>query len=229
MLRPRRTTNQRRMASKPRLLVDFVDAKAARLAVERWHYSQRLPLGPLVRLGVWEGDRFAGVVLFGRGASNTLGKAYGLGQTEVCELVRVAMRAHATPVSKVVKFALRKLRESNPGLRLVVSFADPSHGHHGGIYQAGGWVYAGQSGATPMFFHDGRWKHNREVSGGAFGGERRLTAEHVKHLPKKVMPGKFRYLMPLDDQMRRQVAELAQPYPKRADVERIIEEASGGT
>jgi hypothetical protein len=29
------------------------------------------------------------------------------------------------------------------GLRLIVSFADTAQGHHGGIYQAAGWIYSG--------------------------------------------------------------------------------------
>jgi len=33
------------------------------------------------------------------------------------------------------------------GVRLVVSYADPAHGHHGGIYQAGNWVYLGRTHA----------------------------------------------------------------------------------
>ncbi len=34
-------------------------------------------------------------------------------------------------------------------------------------------------------------------------------------LPQRKMPGKHRYLFPLDDAMKAQVAPLAKPYPKR--------------
>ena len=36
---------------------------------------------------------------------------------------------------------------------------------------------------------------------------------------KVVTPGKYRYLMPLDAEMRQKVLPLAQPYPRRRSVE----------
>jgi hypothetical protein len=201
------------MSSKAALRVDWATHAAAKYAVETWHYSKRLPMPPLVRVGVWENDKFIGVVLFGRGASPHLGAPYGLTQLECCELVRVALTAHETPVSRIVAIAMRFLKKSNPGLRLIVSFADSSQGHHGGIYQAGNWTYAGRSAGSIEFYHDGRWKHNREVSGGAFGGARKIA--DPSKLPQRKTEGKYRYLMPLDDEMRKRVAPLSQPYPKR--------------
>ena len=37
----------------------------------------------------------------------------------------------------------------------------------------------------------------------------------VRGLPKVKVPGKHRYLMPLDPEMRAKILPLAQPYPKR--------------
>lgn len=121
------------------LHLDWCTYEAARYAVEHWHYSRSLPTPPLVKIGVWESGRFIGCVLFGRGANNNMYKPYGLTVTEACELVRVALHRHVAPVSKIVGIALRFLRKSNPGLRLVVSYADPNEGHTGAIYQAMNW------------------------------------------------------------------------------------------
>lgn len=104
--------------------VDWATHKAAKHAVENWHYSRVLPVPPLVKIGVWEAEKFAGVVLFSRGANNNLLKPFGLKQTEGCELTRVALRDHKTPVSRIIRIALNFLRESNAGMQLVVSFAD---------------------------------------------------------------------------------------------------------
>ena len=201
------------MSSKPVLRLDWCSHEAAKYAVMNWHYSQSMPMPPLVKIGVWEDDEYIGCVLFGRGANNAVGARYALSQLEVCELVRVALRRHRTPVSRIVAVALRMLRKSNPGVRLVVSYADEDQGHLGGIYQAGGWVYVGRGQPTTHFFHQGRWKHNREVTGGAFGGSRKVADYHS--LPTKVVQGKHKYLMPLDDEMRKQIAPLAKPYPKK--------------
>jgi hypothetical protein len=161
---------------------------------------------------VWEDDRFIGAVMFARGASPHLGTKYGLTQTEVCELVRVALTKHESQVTRIVAIALRLLKKSNPGIKLVVSFADPAQGHHGGIYQGGGWIYTGQSNPMPQYFHEGRWKHCREVASGAFGKGGAIKG--YKDLPQKLCPGKYRYLMPLDDSIKSKVSQLAKPYPK---------------
>ena len=76
------------------MIVAPVDAKAARYAVEHWHYSQRMPVGRSTYIGVWEDKRFVGVVIFGRGASPHLGTAYQLTPMECVELTRVALRDH---------------------------------------------------------------------------------------------------------------------------------------
>jgi hypothetical protein len=168
----------------------------------------------MVKVGVWESSRYVGCVLFARGNSPTLGQRYGLSITQVAELVRVALDRHVSPVSRIVAIAVRFIRRACAGLRLIVSFADPGRGHHGGIYQAAGWLYAGESEPSWQWLHAGRWKHNREITSGAFGRPRKVAEYAV--LPRRQAPGKHRYLMPLDDAMRAQIAPLAQPYPKRA-------------
>lgn len=168
-----------------------------------WHYSKTMPTGKLVKIGVWEDGRFIGAVLFGRGASPNLGKAYGLNQGECCELVRVALDKHHAPVTQIVASSIRLLCGQSAGLRLIVSFADPMQGHVGSVYQAGNWIYAGQTGEKHQYYLDGRWRHTRSV----WYDPRRPDAAH------RLDEGKHRYLMPLDRGMRRQVAPLAQPYP----------------
>ena len=74
-------------------------------------------------LGVWEGPRYVGVIVFGRGATPRIGQPYGLQQGQVCELVRVAMRDHASPVSRMLAVAVRLLKRRCPALRLVISYA----------------------------------------------------------------------------------------------------------
>ena len=201
------------MQDKPKLKIDWASHAAAKHAVETWHYSKRLPMPPLVKIGAWENERFVGVVLFGRGANNAIGKEFGLTQTEACELVRVALHKHFFPVSKIGALAVRWLKKHSPGIRLIVSYADEQQGHIGGIYQAMGWIYVGRSQGSVEFFHEGRWKHSREVTSGAFGGCRKV--KDISALPKRKTIGKHKYLMPLDEEMRSLALKLAKPYPKK--------------
>lgn len=173
----------------------------------------------MMHIGVWESSKFIGCVLFARGATGELLTPYGLNQIEGCELVRIALGRHANPVSRIVKIALRMVVVACPGLRLVVSFADPSKGHHGGVYQAGGWIYSGDSAPSSMYQDkSGKLWHERMISPTGFKkvfGKYRnvLTPAECKRIR---LPGKHRYLMPLDEEMRAKIAPLAKPYPKRA-------------
>lgn len=188
------------------LKVDWATHEAAKYACEKWHYSECLPAGKLVKVGVWESEKFIGVVLFSRGANNNLGSPYQLEQTQVCELTRIAMTSHKTPVSRIVSITMKFLQKNSPNLHLIVSYADPMQGHHGGVYQAGGWVYVGASKAQREVMHNGKVMHKRTANA-LFGT--------IKGMEKSPIMWKHKYLMPLDDDMRKQIMPLAKPYPKR--------------
>lgn len=203
------------MTDKP-LHIDWASHEAAKYACENWHYSRCLPAGKLVKVGAWENGKFIGVVLFGRGATPNLGRPYNLGQDKCVELVRIALTKHQSPVSRIAALAIKFLKRSNPKLRLIVSFADQSQGHHGGIYQAGNWIYNGQGDPAKFYMIRGKLTHPRSI--GAKGLVQNIHgARHIDPNATVVdVPGKHRYLMPLDAEMRRRILPLAKPYPKRA-------------
>lgn len=213
---------------KPVLRLDWCSYEAAKFACENWHYSKTTPHQKLVRVGVWERGKFVGCVLFGDGANNRMFEPYGLGYEDGCELVRVALTKHETPVSRIVSIALKFLRKHCPSIRLVLSFADPEQGHHGGIYQAGGWIYAGKTTAADEYLVNGRRMHGRALrSTRSTHARRSVAAANVMEWARKVLDpnikrvdgsSKHRYLMPLDDEIRARVAPLARPYPKRSRV-----------
>lgn len=203
---------------KPELRIDWATHDAATYAVENWHYSKRMPKAKLVKVGVWEDERFVGVVLFGSGAGqSTNGTRYGLAASgEVAELVRVALRDHATPVSRIISVALKFLARVNPGLKLVISFADTAQGHHGGIYQAGNWVYSGVTEGDKEFHVKGEVLHPKAVYMRRWVQSEAWLKQNIDPMARLVKtPGKHRYLMPLDTEMRERIAPLSKPYPKR--------------
>jgi len=193
------------------LKLDWATYEATKFACLNWHYSKCLPVGKLVKIGVWEENKFIGVVLFGRGANKSLGQPYGCDQTESCELVRIALKIHKTPVSKIISIALKFLKKSNPKIKLVVSFADIEQNHHGGIYQATNWIYDGKSNAADEYLFKGKRWHGR-----AF---RKTHGSHLKFIDKglEIVQGsqKYRYLFPLDQKLRDTLIKKALPYPKR--------------
>jgi len=198
------------------LHLDWATHKAAKYAVEHWHYSQCLPAGKIVKIGVWEDKKFIGVVLFSRGATPNLLKPYGLTQYQGCELTRVALTNHKSTVSKIVSIAIKLLKRQSPKMRLIVSFADPDQNHKGGIYQAGNWIYNGEGSRAKFFKIMGKKTHPRTI--GAKGIKQSIQSIREKLDPNAsviICMGKHRYLMPLDKAMRMQIEPLSKPYPKR--------------
>ena len=207
------------MSSRPELHIAPCGYDAAKFAVEHWHYSGSMPVGKRVSFGVWEDDSFRGCILFARGATPNIGSPYGLEQAKICELVRVALRNHNWEVSRCLSIALSELSGHAKGLRLVVSYADPNQGHHGGIYQATNWIYAGRTDSARMFRINGDVVHPRTV--GSAGGIQSIdwVRENMDPNAEEVTrPGKFRYLYPLDEDMRSKVEQLREPYPKPEDL-----------
>ena len=127
------------------LKLDWCSYKAAKFACENYHYSKCLPSGKLMKIGVWEDGRFIGVVIFSRGANPKIGKKYGLEQTQVCELTRVALSNHKTPVTRIISIAFKLLKRACPSIVKVISYADPEQGHKGIVYKAGNWKYEGRT------------------------------------------------------------------------------------
>lgn len=212
------------MSNKPVLKIDWCSHEAAKYAVEKWHYSRSMPAGKLVKVGAWEDDRFIGAVIFGRGANNNIGKPYELQQTEICELVRVALFNHVAFVSQIVAKAIKFLVGQSKGLRLIVSYADPAQGHIDSIYQAMNWVYAGRtSGGTAMVkMANGDVLHKKTVfSRYGTNDASKIGGAWVKPVEK------HKYLYPLDKAMRKQIAPLALPYPKKQEAQ-LVERVEDG-
>ena len=172
-------------------------------------------MGKLVKVGAWEEGKFIGVVLFGRGATPNLGKPYNLRQDECVELVRIALTQHQNAVSRIASLAIKHLKQANPKLRLIVSFADQSQGHHGGIYQAGNWVYNGQGNPANFYMIRGKLTHPRSIGAKGLVQNIHGAKQLDPHATVVNIPGKHRYLMPLDAEMRERIIPLAKPYPKR--------------
>lgn len=203
------------MQEKAKLKIDWATHEAAKYACVNWHYSKTIPVNKLVKIGVWENDKFVGVLIFGKGASAVLHKQFNLESTEVCELVRVALNKHINPVSKMMALAIKFLKKACPELKVIVSFADPSEGHHGGIYQATNWIYTGTSADTVEYFYNNAWRHVTDVY-------KRLNSETIKTLQKRKKTGKYRYVFPLNQEMYNHIIKQKKPYPKRMKQAMVI-------
>ena len=198
------------MPSRPDLRLDWCSHEAAKYAVVHWHYSRRMPTFKQIYIGVWEDGSFIGAVIFGRSSTPYLGDMFSLDTTQCVELTRIALRKHRSPVSKIGAISVNMIREQSNGLRLIVSYADPLVGHHGGIYQAMNWVYIGKSGKNKQYHWKGKWRNDSNIR-----REFQRDPSLKPTLKTRIAPPKYKYIYPLDDAMRQQIEPLRQPYPKR--------------
>jgi len=188
------------MQGKVNLKVDWCSYEAAKYACLHWHYSKCTPQSKQVWIGVWEDDIFIGVVSFGRSSTPYLGTAFNLETTECVELTRIALNKHKTQVSKIVSISFKLLKKQSPGIKLIVSFADPLQGN---------WIYIGTSSSNIQYFFRSKWRNDSPLM-------RHLQKNPLQKdiLEKRKVPGKHKYLMPLNKEMRKQILLLSKPYPK---------------
>ena len=102
----------------------------------------------------------------------------------------LALGPHATPTSRIVAIAVRLLRRQSPGLRLIVSYADPEQRgpsgdpHLGILYQALSFQFIGCTNRESLIRLNGRLFHPRTVTSAT--GRDRSTGCSVTSPP---MPG----------------------------------------
>jgi hypothetical protein len=120
--------------------------------VESHHYSGCVPRGKNVFFaGYGEHGTYAAAV-YGWGVnpyqerflSGLLGREVTRESCyELKRLVRAEPRDDRYPLTAFLAGVHRLLRRK--GIRYVVSFSDPAHGHSGGIYRASNFVHVGQT------------------------------------------------------------------------------------
>ena len=209
------------------LKLDWCSYHAARYAVQHWHYSQSLPSSKTARLGVWENGRFVGSIIFAWGANLRLSGEFGLKMVQCCELCRVALTRHQTPVSRIVTIATKMLKRTMPGIRLIVSYADPEHGHIGGIYKAMGWTYVGESAGPGGMMLKGKPTHRRTINSKYGTSSVAWLRRHVDHDAYiiQTLP-KHKYLFALDAEMKTLVEKFRKPYSKNDTVSHFPKRAA---
>jgi hypothetical protein len=205
--------------SKPKLLIDFCDSKAAKYACENWHYSKCMPIGKMITIGIWEDEKFIGVIIFSRGACPWLGSQFSLDMTQLCELTRVAIKkGHFFQTSKYLGLAIKILKKRLNKLELIFSYADSRQNHHGGIYQATNWIYLGLSKLENTgyeYFTNDKWTHERAILSKYGSHTNALKLNPSLKFRKK--SNKHKYILPLIN--KEKYIKLNKKYPKRIEHE----------
>ena len=135
-------------------------------------------------------------------------------QGKCIELLRLVRRDdyQGPPLTQLISFGIRKLKEKKAA-DLLVSFADSSFGHHGGIYQACSWFYGGQRKRSLDGFQVGKVFMPRRTCFSTFGTSSLPgLLEKFKGRSVRIKPhydtGKYLYWKPLNKEGKRTAEQL---------------------
>lgn len=117
--------------------------------------------------------------------------------------------------SRVIGIVARLLKK-HTSLLFLLSYADPSAGHLGTIYQASNWVYAGLSDGMALYdLGDGIARHSRSLSYNLGSHSLRYLRSRGITITKVAQEPKHRYVLPLRPGVAERLTVPVLPYPKK--------------
>lgn len=189
--------------------------KAIKYACMNFHYAKSIPVNTFGFSVFNDENEWCGVVLYGSGASNNLGKQLNLKQGQYLELVRMALNGKQKYTSQVLSKSIKLLTKKNPLIKAIISFADNGQNHIGIIYQATNFYYTGEFKGDKEYLYNGKWLHPRSMS--SINGSRAKDK-----LPKGTIvrdsSSKYRYIYPIDKKLIPLCKSLSKEYPKNAEL-----------
>ena len=192
----------------------------AKTIIVRDHYLHSLPGGTQLAFGMFLGQRLMGALTIGCGPSQAFRLVEGAAPDDCGVLTRLWLSDElpGNSESRVLGIVLRALRKDT-GLKFLISYADPSQGHLGTIYQASNWLYTGLSEATPLYdIGDGVARHSRSLSHAYGSHSVRHFARHGVEVKLVAQARKHRYVYFLDRSWQDRLRVPVLPYPIKKGV-----------
>lgn len=175
--------------------VEAISAQLAYHYLEEGHYIGTVP-SISYAFGLWRGSELEGVCCFGSPAGAPQRLICGADWApHVLELNRLFLvRNIPHDASRLVGAALRAL----PKPSIVLSYADPSAGHSGTIYQACNFIYCGLTEKRTNWTLSGSEKHGvtiaDEFRGIGVGRAAAIRAKYGDQFSLQPRPRKHRYV-----------------------------------
>ena len=199
------------------LRVGPIPVNIAKHIVRSHHYLHSLPGGTCLAFGVLAAGSLLGVVTLGVGSTNAHRLVDGAKREDCLALTRLWLsdQLPSNSESRVLGIVIRSLRR-HTSLKFLVTYADPSQGHVGVIYQATGWLYTGLSQPTPLYdIGDGRASHSRSFSQAYGTRSARYFAGEGMKIKKVPVTAKHRYVLFLDLEWKSRLRVPVLAYPKK--------------
>ena len=193
-----------------------VSVKIAKGILVGNHYLHSMPGGTQMTFGVFLEQRLLGALALGVGPFNAHRLVSGATHGDCICLTRLWLDdgLPKNSESRVLAVILRSLARDT-SVKFVVTYADPTAGHLGTIYQAGGWLYTGISEPSVLYdLGDGVGRHSRTFGHALGTRSLRYLRRHGTRVSPIQQPGKHRYLYFLDKAWSDKLNVPVRPYPK---------------
>jgi len=198
------------------LTVKPITHRPAKDLLVRNHYLHTMPGGTKLAFGVFSSRRLMGAVTLGVGPFNAHRLVSGATHDDCIALTRLWLddSLPKNSESRVLAVVLRSLAR-HTRMKFVVTYADPTAGHLGIIYQAGGWHYTGVSGPSVLYdLGDGVGRHSRTFGHSLGTRSLHYLRRHGTQVSPIERPGKHRYVYFLDKSWSDKLNVPVRPYPK---------------
>lgn len=184
--------------------VVVLDSTADRLLAQKQiitnHYTHSVPSGKSHYMAYEDA-----IIVWSIPANYNIAKfLFGSREYAVWELSRLWAPDNHRPnlLTEAVARAVKVLRQLEPNVDAVVSYADPNAGHSGGIYRAASWLSHGQSEETRAYRGPAGEVIARRAFHSGSKGLRKSEIEALGYVQLK-LPGKYRFVRPLTRRAKR--------------------------
>ena len=200
--------------------VESIDKKMTHEWLEHKHYAKRVP--PMMHtFGLYDKQNtLQGVCTFGMPSRNlNSGKGVFDDKVEVDTLELNRLCVNDGLPKNTLSYFVSKCLLMLPKPICIVSYADSNANHHGYIYQATNWVYAGLSEPGKVFYdsNTGKTVHQRTLSSRYGNADSKKLPDNIYSVDEE--GGKYRYFQFLGNKrevkiMRSNLKYEVLPYPK---------------
>lgn len=149
------------------LELKVVDNGFAKSFISRYHYSKTCS-NIVVAIGEFVGIDMKNCIVFNYCAGREMAKQV-MNHGDNSNTLELARMVSLEPKPKnlesyCIAKAIKWLKQNMPNIKVIISYADNTAGHHGYCYQASGFVYYGQSRPTKEHYLDGKRIHERVLN-----------------------------------------------------------------
>ena len=198
--------------------VELVPRSAIQSFIEKYHYShntngvQGLECFALFAPGNFGIPRMVGAMMYAIPSMPNTAKKYYPPDPSKCIELRRLVCIDDTPTNTESYFIGNTLKwlKKNTNIQVIVSFADPHHGHSGVIYKASNFIYKGETGKGSILMVDGKEMHSRSLNQRKRPYSREIKRRYDAGDPNifvKKLPSKHIYVYYLDKRLRRKYEE----------------------